>query len=218
MPSGMVKWFNEMKNYGFIIPDEGGRDIFFHRSDMKAAMLREGQKVTYSLEEGRKGPVAVAVTPSDGEGNFFSPQSSSFGLDADYSAPQDGGFGSDDGFQTGDVDYFDQDQEPERPPRYERPAPPRHREKRSYSPRPSYRAPRSFPSEEAPRARTSTELARLLGDSKSMCDAIEELAISTLDEKDAEALKTQMLNISVLARSAREKLDETIDEFSIKNM
>jgi CspA family cold shock protein len=56
MPSGTVKWFNPEKGFGFIVPDEGGNDVFVHISAVRDAgmqTLDEGQKVTYELEENR---------------------------------------------------------------------------------------------------------------------------------------------------------------------
>ena len=57
MPTGTVKWFNETKGYGFIEPDQGGKDVFVHisaveRSGMQG--LREGMKVSYEVEADRK--------------------------------------------------------------------------------------------------------------------------------------------------------------------
>ncbi|MFV0472721.1 MAG: cold-shock protein [Pikeienuella sp.] len=62
MPTGTVKWFNVTKGYGFIEPEDGGKDIFVHitavqRSGMEG--LNEGQKVSYDLEEGRNGRMAA---------------------------------------------------------------------------------------------------------------------------------------------------------------
>lgn len=67
MPSGTVKWFNAEKGYGFIEPDEGGEDLFVHFSAINAQgykSLDDGQKVTFEVTEGRKGPQASDVTPA----------------------------------------------------------------------------------------------------------------------------------------------------------
>jgi CspA family cold shock protein len=58
MPNGTVKWFNTKKGFGFIEPEDGGKDIFVHISAVEAsglAGLEDNQKVTYELEEGRDG-------------------------------------------------------------------------------------------------------------------------------------------------------------------
>ena len=57
MPTGTVKWFTETKGYGFIQPDNGGKDVFVHVSAVERAGMRglaEGQKVSYELETDRK--------------------------------------------------------------------------------------------------------------------------------------------------------------------
>ena len=57
MASGTVKWFNTTKGYGFIQPDDGGKDVFVHISAVERSGLRglnEGQKVSYDLERDRR--------------------------------------------------------------------------------------------------------------------------------------------------------------------
>lgn len=58
MATGTVKWFNTTKGYGFIQPDEGGKDVFVHISAVERSgmhTLGEGQKISYELEQGRDG-------------------------------------------------------------------------------------------------------------------------------------------------------------------
>ena len=62
MNSGTVKFFNEEKGFGFIQPDDGGRDIFVHKNGLAGISITEGDKVTYDTEEGRKGLNAVNVS------------------------------------------------------------------------------------------------------------------------------------------------------------
>lgn len=62
MTEGTVKWFNAQKGYGFINPDDGGKDAFVHISAVERAgltSLNEGQKVSYDLVPGRDGKSAA---------------------------------------------------------------------------------------------------------------------------------------------------------------
>ena len=66
MSKGTVKWFNADKGFGFITPDDGGKDLFVHHSEIKVegyATLNDGQKVEYEVGEGKKGPCANNVVP-----------------------------------------------------------------------------------------------------------------------------------------------------------
>lgn len=65
---GTVKWFNSEKGFGFIEPQDGGKDVFVHYTQVKKegygrVSLDEGQQVTYEVGEGLKGPQAENVTP-----------------------------------------------------------------------------------------------------------------------------------------------------------
>ena len=64
MANGVVKWFNERKGYGFI-EQEDGPDVFVHHSGINSdgfRSLNEGDRVTFDIEQGKKGPSAVNVT------------------------------------------------------------------------------------------------------------------------------------------------------------
>ena len=63
---GKVKWFNDAKGFGFISPDDGGKDVFCHQSEIIIdgfRTLQEGQSVEVSVEETPKGPSAKGVKP-----------------------------------------------------------------------------------------------------------------------------------------------------------
>ncbi|ATG16738.1 MULTISPECIES: transcription antiterminator/RNA stability regulator CspE [Providencia] len=62
--TGLVKWFNESKGFGFISPADGSKDVFVHFSAIQSdsfKTLNEGQKVSFSVENGAKGPAAANV-------------------------------------------------------------------------------------------------------------------------------------------------------------
>ena len=64
MATGTVKWFNESKGFGFITPDDGGKDVFVHFSAIASEGFRtlaEGQQVSFDVEDGPKGPQATNV-------------------------------------------------------------------------------------------------------------------------------------------------------------
>jgi CspA family cold shock protein len=58
---GIVKFYNESKGYGFITNEETGKDIFVHATALHGTQIKEGDKVTYEEEEGRKGTVAGQI-------------------------------------------------------------------------------------------------------------------------------------------------------------
>ena len=64
MAGGSVKWFNDEKGYGFITPEDGGKDLFVHHSEIQTdgyATLNDGQQVQYEIGQGQKGPCATKV-------------------------------------------------------------------------------------------------------------------------------------------------------------
>jgi CspA family cold shock protein len=60
MTNGTVKFFNDAKGFGFITPDDGGKDVFVHVNGLKDD-IREGDKVSFDVEEGKKGLNATNV-------------------------------------------------------------------------------------------------------------------------------------------------------------
>jgi CspA family cold shock protein len=67
MSTGTVKWFNDAKGFGFITPDEGGKDLFVHFSAIQGGgfkSLKEGDKVSFEVGQGAKGPNATNVKPA----------------------------------------------------------------------------------------------------------------------------------------------------------
>ena len=61
---GTVKWFNDQKGFGFITPEDGGKDLFVHHSSIQAQgfkSLSEGDKVEFEITQGTKGPAAENV-------------------------------------------------------------------------------------------------------------------------------------------------------------
>ena len=67
MSKGTVKWFNSEKGFGFIAPEDGGKDLFVHHSDIESnggfATLNDGQDVEYEVGSSPKGPCANKVVP-----------------------------------------------------------------------------------------------------------------------------------------------------------
>lgn len=66
MSTGKVKWFNDAKGFGFITPDDGGKDLFAHHSSIQMSgfkSLKENQAVQFEVVSGPKGPAAANIKP-----------------------------------------------------------------------------------------------------------------------------------------------------------
>ncbi len=61
MNNGTVKFFNDSKGFGFITPDDGGKDVFVHANELNGLQITEGDKVSFEVEEGKKGLNAVNI-------------------------------------------------------------------------------------------------------------------------------------------------------------
>ena len=61
MSTGKVKFFNESKGFGFITPDDGGKDLFVHSSGIEQGQLNENDTVEFEVGDSQKGPCAVQV-------------------------------------------------------------------------------------------------------------------------------------------------------------
>ncbi len=64
MPTGKVKWFDPKRRYGFIVPDEGDKDLFVHANAIPGQQnLEENQRVEFDIDQSPKGPTAANVRP-----------------------------------------------------------------------------------------------------------------------------------------------------------
>ena len=62
METGTVKFYNEAKGFGFITPDNGGKDLYVHSTAVQNGPIKEGDKVDFEIGQGEKGPRAESVS------------------------------------------------------------------------------------------------------------------------------------------------------------
>jgi len=108
MAIGTVKWFSAEKGYGFITPEDGGRDVFVHFSGIVGEghrSLDEGERVSFESEDGEKGPRAIDVKPA-GAAESADTADEAGGDEAAGNGDDDAG---DDGGDDGDDDAGDDD-------------------------------------------------------------------------------------------------------------
>jgi CspA family cold shock protein len=79
---GEVKFFNDMKNYGFIAPESGGEDVFFHRESVDGDTPSEGDTVEFESEEADRGPRATSVELVEAAADAASDDADDEGIDA----------------------------------------------------------------------------------------------------------------------------------------
>ena len=66
MATGIVKWFSDEKGFGFITPDDGGKELFAHHTSIQMdghRSLKDAQKVSFEVTQGAKGPAATNIKP-----------------------------------------------------------------------------------------------------------------------------------------------------------
>jgi CspA family cold shock protein len=94
MPTGTVKWFNNAKGFGFILPDGGGEDLFAHYSSIEMdgyRTLKAGQPVTFEIEMGDKGLHAKSIKVVKSASSSSSPANDSVDdkADSDHSLAEE---------------------------------------------------------------------------------------------------------------------------------